>query len=102
PNLTLGKWTLMPTRCSAAESAIRTTEAIALRKIRPSRTRTAVHLTQSGTQRRRGPGLPLVPPGPCGSALPPPEGSHGGSGLGRSVRPAGSVLWAEGTGLEYQ
>src|SRR6266571_7984236 len=101
PNLTLGKWTLMPTRCSAAESATRTTDATALRKIRPSSTRSAVHLTQGGTRRRRGPGW-LVPRGPCGPVLLLPAGDHDGSGPGSVVRPAGSVLRSEEHTSELQ
>ena len=35
-NLIAGRWTLMPTKCRAAESAISTTDAIARRDIRPT------------------------------------------------------------------
>src|ERR1700686_601363 len=46
PNRTVGRWMLMPTRCRAAESAISTTDAIALRNIRPTVITAAVHLTR--------------------------------------------------------
>ena len=62
PNFTLGRWTLIPTRCSAADSAIRTTDAIAWRKMSASSARIAVHLTQRGTG-AAGAGPRPVPPG---------------------------------------
>src|SRR5215472_4180253 len=60
PNLMSGRCTLMPTRCSAADSAVSTTQAAARRKMSPKTTRTAAHLAQRGTcgrnsrDRRRG------------------------------------------------
>src|SRR3984885_6383791 len=53
PNLMLGRCTLTPTTCSAADSAISARDAIALRKISP-RAITAVHLAHGGMRRRRG------------------------------------------------
>src|SRR6202050_4626520 len=61
PNLMLGRCTLTPTTCSAADSAISARDAIALRKISPTAI-TAVHLAHGGMRRRRG-GLA----GPSGS-----------------------------------
>src|ERR1700691_4930833 len=56
PNLTLGRWTSTPTRCSAADRAARTSHAMALRKIRPA-TIAAAHLAHRGIRRgRRGGG----------------------------------------------
>ena len=53
-SLTCGRWMLIPTTCRVADSAASTAQAIALRKIRPARTRTAAHLSLRG-MRRRGP-----------------------------------------------
>jgi hypothetical protein len=52
-NLILGRWMLRPARCSAAESAINTTDAIALRNISPAATIAVALLTQ-GDIRERG------------------------------------------------
>src|SRR6516225_8556300 len=49
PNLTSGRCTLMPTRWSAADSAVSTAQAAARRKISPTTTRMAAHLAQRGT-----------------------------------------------------
>ena len=55
-NRTCGRWTLKPRKWNVADSAISTTEAITRRKIRPTSTTAALHLTHRGTQRRRGRG----------------------------------------------
>src|SRR5579864_377375 len=53
PNLMLGRWTLSPTRCRNPESAAMTSQARALRKIKPATTATTPHVTQRGMRRLR-------------------------------------------------
>src|SRR5450755_4598159 len=81
-NRTCGRCTLKPRKCSIAESAIKTTEAITRRKIRPTRMTTALLLTHRGTQRRRGRdrcggpgGQPLGGPGARAAPAAPGSGS---------------------------
>src|SRR6516162_6646766 len=80
-NFTLGRWTLTPTRWNAADSAISTTAAIALRNTRPTTSTAAAHLIPSGMRRRRGPpGPPFQRPG--APSRPEALGCHGGTGTG--------------------
>src|SRR5215813_4998641 len=79
-NLTLGRWASTPTRCSAADRVISTTDAIARRKIRPTTTAAAAHLTPVGMRRPRGPRPPAHPPE--GPALPAARPRQGGTGPG--------------------
>src|SRR5271165_115554 len=57
PNLMLGRCTLSPIRCSAAESTASATNATALRKMSPASASRAAHLSQRGTRRRRAAGI---------------------------------------------
>src|SRR5215468_6539117 len=78
--LMLGRCALMPTRCSAADSVVTATEAIARRKMSPSTSRKAAHLIFGEMRRRRGPEPPPGPyPGTVRSAGPE---CHGASGPG--------------------
>jgi hypothetical protein len=53
-NVICGSRTLMPNRCSVAESAASTAQAITLRNTRAARTRTAAHVSLRGIRSRRG------------------------------------------------
>src|SRR5215471_6395493 len=74
PNLTFGRCTLIPIRCSAADSAVSTSQAAARRKTATITARMTVHRTQRGIRRmlNRGRGGQ----GSVGGSLP-------GSGAGR-------------------
>src|SRR5215470_12640428 len=71
PNLTFGRCTLIPIRCSAADSAVSTSQAAARRKTATITARMTVHRTQRGIRRMlnrvRGPGGRHA--GPIHSAL---------------------------------
>ena len=62
-----GRCTFSPQKCSAADSAVSATEAIARRKISARIAAAALHLTHRGIHRRRqrcgGCGPPVVPRG---------------------------------------